>query len=868
MSAPEAFRSVSRDKPCAICAKPDWCRRSSDGAHECHRISEPSINGLARIATTPKGFAVYRASEAPRPEDVVQPIARDRAGPPSTATDFTAVDRGFRSALTAERRVAVAAELGVSTGALEILGLGAATASDLKRLRASGKGWRASYPTIVSSFPECDATAATIGFCFRADDGRKGAPSGKVGGKRGLIIPASLPTRSDPVLLVEGPTDVAASETLGLAAVGRPSNSGGGELVAQLLARRTVLVVGENDQNPTGSWPGRVGAEKLAIYLANTWKRSVRWTLPPEGIKDVRAYLKRLVATGLDPDDEQACHTAGKRLLEKLVSSATEVEPPASASDNCKDEAGARDVLIRLCLAACDHLFHDNEHRAYALVRENSIARTLPVRSREYGLLLARRYYRATNSGLPSAAKTEAIATLEGLALFEGPQEEVFVRIGEHEGRVILDLCDAQWRVVSIGPTGWEILDKSPIRFRRSRGMLALPAPSRGGTIQDLRRFLNVSADRDFILICAFLLGCFNPFGPYLIMLINGEAGSAKSTLCRLLRALIDPNKAPLRDEPMNNRDLAITANNSWVIGLDNMPFINERLSNALCRLATGGGFATRELYTDSDEMIFDAKRPVMINGIGEVAERSDLIDRAVRITLPTIPDHERRTERAVWADFEAHRSMILGAFLDAVSAALRNRSQLKRFELPRMADIAEWVVAAEPACPWTPGAFVAALNVHRREADEFVIEASPLASAIRDYVDQHGGIEGTATALLDLFKSGRDEKTLKHPNWPKSAPAFGTRLREIAPNLRRLGIEVEFGRNGERRVIAIRKKTVPPDSLSSLSSLSPADQERGSEGCDATPRQPGCDSERPFSDSKLPSNDSDGAAPGGLKMV
>ena len=134
-----------------------------------------------------------------------------------------------------------------------------------------------------------------------------------------------------------------------------------------------------------------------------------------------------------------------------------------------------------------------------------------------------------------------------------------------------------------------------------------MPAPVRGSSIADLRPLINVRTESEFVLVCAFILGSLNPNGPFMILLVNGEAGSAKSTLCRIVRALVDPNKAPLRSEPKDNRDLAITANNSWMIGLDNMSRISERLSNALCRLATGGGFATRELYTDADEAIFDA---------------------------------------------------------------------------------------------------------------------------------------------------------------------------------------------------------------------------------------------------------------------
>ncbi len=296
MSAPGEFRAVTRDEPCVICGKGDWCRRTRDGAHECHRKTDDLIDGYTRIVKTPSGFAVYRSERT----SADGTHSSRHVKHPCLQADFAADDRKFRSTLLPDRKAALATELGVSVAALEAVGIGEATQDDLKRLRASGARWREDYPSAAFSFPEFDATGAVIGFCFRTWDGRKGSPSGKVGGKRGLIIPSTLPTRAGPVLLVEGPTDVAACETLGIASVGRPSNVSGGKFISQLLARREVLVVGENDQNPAGTWPGREGAEKLAQLLALAWKRPVKWTLPPVGFKDARAYLQQLIKNGFE----------------------------------------------------------------------------------------------------------------------------------------------------------------------------------------------------------------------------------------------------------------------------------------------------------------------------------------------------------------------------------------------------------------------------------------------------------------------------------------------------------------------------------------------------------------------------------------
>src|SRR5207253_9109386 len=187
------------------------------------------------------------------------------------------------------------------------------------------------------------------------------------------------------------------------------------------------------------------------------------------------------------------------------------------------------------------------------------------------------------------------------------------------------DLADKDWRAVEVTGRGWRIVANPPVRFIRPRGLLPLSQPASGGCVAELRDYLNVSSDAAWQLAVAWLVAAFFPHGPYPVLALHGEQGSAKSTMARLLRSLIDPNAAPLRSEPREARDLIISATNGWLVALDNLSHLPPWLSDALCRLSTGGGFATRELYTDSEEVIFDAQRPVILTGIEEVATRSDL---------------------------------------------------------------------------------------------------------------------------------------------------------------------------------------------------------------------------------------------------
>jgi hypothetical protein len=122
---------------------------------------------------------------------------------------------------------------------------------------------------------------------------------------------------------------------------------------------------------------------------------------------------------------------------------------------------------------------------------------------------------------------------------------------------------------------------------------------------------------------------------------------------------LVDPNVAPVRALAREERDLVIAANNSHVLAFDNLSGLPHALSDAFCRLATGASFGLRQLYTDADEVLFQAARPILLNGIEDVINRPDLADRTLFLTLPAIADHRRRSERQLWRDFEIARSRI-----------------------------------------------------------------------------------------------------------------------------------------------------------------------------------------------------------------
>jgi hypothetical protein len=473
--------------------------------------------------------------------------------------------------------------------------------------------------------------------------------------------------------------------------------------------------------------------------------------------------------------------------------------------DDEEESRNQADVLIALAEDA--ELFHTNDQLAFADIEVDGHRETWPLNSLGFRRWLRRRYYGQTKSSPHREALTTAIATLEAKAHFDSPAREVSLRTAGHNGKLYLDLCNDRWEAVEIDAEGWRVVSEPPVRFTRARGMLPLPAPievESNEPLNDLQDLINLATKQDFILLLAFILAALRDRGPYPILALRGAEGTGKSTLVRFARALIDPNKVPLRTQPGDERDLYISASNGYVLAYDNVSEVRPWMSDALCRLATGGGFATRQLYTDQDEVLIDATRAIILNGIEDFVARPDLADRCLFLTLEPIADDVRDTEAALNKAFEAKRPAILGVLFDAITHGLRTLPAVRLDAKPRMADFARWAIACGDDFLWDPGEFIAAYNHNRRRAVADVIDADLVADALRTLMrNRRDNVwEGKASALGEELESIVGEKIAKTKAWPSTPRGLRGALQRATSSLRRIGIEISFVPSSTKRTM------------------------------------------------------------------
>ncbi|MDQ3011730.1 MAG: hypothetical protein M3X11_13610, partial [Acidobacteriota bacterium] len=529
---------------------------------------------------------------------------------------------------------------------------------------------------------------------------------------------------------------------------------------------------------------------------------------------DRARFVKELA---LSDDEQKTAHLALLTLGDRLDQARTALAGELGELDaRLSGTLTISQQLIQIAEEGAE-LFRDPGGECFASILIASHRETYKLSSRDFNEWLGGHFFDTTGCAASDDKVKEAVRILRHKAKRAGVFD-VHIRVAEHESAIYLDLVNDTWQQVFVSEDGWKVIESadSPVRFRRAGGMLALPTPTRDGSLQELRALLNLDDNNkdEWALILGWLAGSFKPCNvtrfAYPLLAVHGEQGSAKSTACRFIRRLIDPNKADLRSTPKSEEDLAIAADHGRVLAFDNLTYFSDSMSNALCRIATGGGFATRELFTNEGEVIFDSQRPVIINGIAEVVSKSDLLDRSLLIYLPRIPANKRKLDRKLDAEFAKARPSILGALLNAVSKGLGElRKGVELAEPPRLADFAEWVVACESGLGLEKGAFLSAYARNQEKANGLAIEASPVAQAVTGMIEECKDWQGTPGALLKILNgriiaSGENPKT-KH-GWPASPKGLSAKLHELAPNLRRCEIEIAFGERTKQGYILALK--------------------------------------------------------------
>ena len=664
-------------------------------------------------------------------------------------------------------------------------------------------GYQQRVPGLL--IPVLNAAGITVSYQYRPDSPRKsGGKSVKyetlLGSRMALHVPPCVRHALDdpriPLVITEGikKADSACSNgiwCLGLLGVWnwRGTNDKGGKLLLPdwdmiALNGRQVSIVFDSDIT-TKPHVLQAARRLVAVLCA----------------KGAKARLLQIPASGDEKVGLDDYLAVGGR-FEDLQPMPDSVESPARS-----ESAAAR--AIALCEDT--ELFHTQDGEGYARIKVNGHYEVHRLRGQGFRTWLLGHFYRETGKPLSTANRDEAIESLCAKALYDSPERSVAMRIGHANRAIYIDLGDSEWSTVLINESGWTLTNDSPVLFHRTQDMLPLPLPQPGGSIDEFRKLLNPESDHDFVLLAAFLVGCYmnRDRGTFPLLVLTGEQGTAKTTVARMLSSIVDPRRTPVRMLGHAD-DVMLAASKSCVVAYDNVGKLTPGQSNLLCQIVTGSGVTRRQLYTDGEEFSISAKAPIILTGILDIVGAPDLAERSLFPRLARIDSASRKDEDTIWSEFEEVLPKILGWLFDTLSVAVRDLPNVRPDRSPRLADFYRFVLAAEPGFGRYAGAFEVAFGIDRARAREIAVEDSVLAYALIHWAEQElpiGQRTTTATELLGALKQYVPESEQKE--LPKSNTFVGE-LRKIAGILRDSGIEaVPLCREAGRRPIRIARTIV-----------------------------------------------------------
>ena len=475
--------------------------------------------------------------------------------------------------------------------------------------------------------------------------------------------------------------------------------------------------------------------------------------------------------------------------FEFTESVATTIHSDSGNTGDFKNETQA-ETIIRLVEEKDTILFHDTAKDPYAAIMIDGHREVWAIDNGDFNTWLNSLYYSAEKKPAKKDSLSQAKEVLKAKAVFENTKAiPLDTRVVQLDNAFWYNLSNDDWNAVKITNDGWEIVENPPILFKRFRHQNCQLEPSTESNIRKILQYINIQENQTLFL--CWLVSCFVPNIPHAMPIFFGEKGAAKTTACILLKKLIDPSVLDTLTIQKNPRSLAVNLQQHWFLPFDNVSRIDEETSDTLCRAITGGGIQQRKLCTDADDYIFTFQKCLALNGINNVANRPDLLDRSILIELSRIDESNRRELAELMANFEKDLPHILGGIFDTLSKAMSLYPTVKLDTLPRMADFARWGYAIGEALGGLGNEFLEQYNANQGKRNIEVLNTDIVATLVVAFMKDKSEWTGLISELYNQLSAmapqyGINSKGKEFPTVPQ---VFSRRLNNLRSNLAEVGI-------------------------------------------------------------------------------
>ena len=493
------------------------------------------------------------------------------------------------------------------------------------------------------------------------------------------------------------------------------------------------------------------------------------------------------------------------------ASDKSEISSDVKASNaNIRDHSDSTDQALvtgtnlPACIPSGVSIFMGSDGNAYMVIGDGNNACALLIGGKAANRVL-QGFAHQNGTRLKAYEIKEINEELTAHAELSGDIRDVYYRCAPFQNGVELDIGNGCR--VRITPGKAVVLhDGSKTLFHQTPTMRSLPMPADVGDLKLLDKYINLHATYATLLLAYLTYTLAHPkvsATNFIILVLQGDQGSGKTFLCKIVQSLLDPSIVSVQTFPHNHKDLVVAALNAHVLFFDNVRDIKPAMADKLCIAASGGYLTTRRLYTDAEQQIHKLHVAIVLNGIHSFIDQSDLAQRCLPLPLRSIDEKDRRSETELLRDFQADLPVIFRGLLDLIADVLTHLPSVEVNSPERMFDFSRWLAAMEKVDGAPTGAYQ---DVYSDALNEGMLDSlleNPLAAAVISFVAENVDVSwsGKPSELLMKLNFLAGGKSQYSREWPQTPSALSKRLKPLQAGLRRQSIEIKFDRGKHRNI-------------------------------------------------------------------
>lgn len=455
-------------------------------------------------------------------------------------------------------------------------------------------------------------------------------------------------------------------------------------------------------------------------------------------------------------------------------------------------------------------VLENDSSQIFALIENDNHIETIDLSNTKAKSWLRYSYYSQTGKNPSDEMYTNALLLIKAEAIHArtASREPIFNRIAMSSGSIYYDLTTSDWKALKITKDSVKTVNldiSSPVFVRtQSQKQQFMPVFEDKNTLDELMDLLRIPKE-DRQIFKVHLISMFLEGFPIPVMSIIGEHGSIKSTISKSVKQLVDPSGAKTISLSKNSDNLVLSFHNRYCVCFDNVSKIDQPISDILCKAVTGDGNVKRKLYTDSDEIIYDYKRKIILNGISPNLEFPDLVDRNITYVTGKVSEEERITEEEFEKKFNILLPSVLGQIFQTLSDTMKiyDSVKIEIKQLPRMADFAIWGECVSRTLGYESLSF---LNQYKEKIKLHSIdtnESYPIISIVEDMLKDRDSYEDTLQKFYKTIKICAESEGIdinsRHVNFPKAANKIREHITRLKQNFRTIGLEIDIAQYTKR---------------------------------------------------------------------